>query len=196
MARPVAAREEIARTAPDLAVGQEGDGGRCQSHTDDLRRTGGLRQVRTYKYGWRVAARPRPGTIVAPLAAADCPDTCPTRQTVARLADRWTLLVLDRLATGPIRFGRLRAAIGGVSEKMLAQTLRSLERDGLIVRTVLDGVPPPVEYGLTELGTSLLAPLAVLRAWGGTHVEEMDRARIAYDVRVRAETSEAVAPTR
>lgn len=112
-----------------------------------------------------------------------CPTTCPTRQTLARLADRWTVVIIESMASGTRRFGALRATATGISEKMLTQTLRSLERDGFVHRHVVPGTPPGVEYRLTDLGRSLLEPLNAVRAWGRQNIDDIERARSAYDSR-------------
>ncbi|GAA2850046.1 transcriptional regulator [Actinoplanes cyaneus] len=130
-----------------------------------------------------MAIRLRPGSRLPVHADTDCPTTCPTRQTLSRLADRWTLLLVESLAGDARRFAELRAAATGISEKMLAQTLRSLERDGLVRREVLPGVPPGARYHLTDLGRSLLEPLEAVRAWGRRHMAEVERARLDYDAR-------------
>ncbi|MFD8708328.1 winged helix-turn-helix transcriptional regulator [Kitasatospora sp. NPDC059648] len=88
---------------------------------------------------------------------------------------------MGRLACGTRRFGELRDEIQGISEKMLAQTLRSLERDGLVSREVHPVVPPRVEYRLTELGHTLEGPLAAVREWAEQHINEVERARLRYD---------------
>src|SRR5947209_7071409 len=90
---------------------------------------------------------------------------CPTRAVLATIADKWATLVIDLLGRGPQRFGALRRSIGGISQKMLTQTLRNLERDGLVARRVYPTTPPSVEYSLTPLGHTLSAPLGALRAW-------------------------------
>ena len=100
------------------------------------------------------------------------------------LADKWTVLIVGALAGGPRRFGELRDAIDGVSEKMLTQTLRSLERDGLVTRTVHPVQPPHVEYRLTRLGATLEEPLAALRGWAERHIGEIERARGESDAPV------------
>ena len=92
------------------------------------------------------------------LAAA-----CPTRQVVNRIGDRWSLLVLYALEDGTRRFQELRRAVGGISQKMLTQTLRTLERDGLVQRRIYACVPPKVEYRLTPLGASLSGTIAAIR---------------------------------
>ena len=84
-------------------------------------------------------------------------DRCPTRQVLDRIADKWTVMIVARLAQRTLRFGALKRDIGGISQKMLAQTLRGLERDGLVARTVFAEVPARVEYSLTPLGQTLVA---------------------------------------
>ncbi len=90
---------------------------------------------------------------------------CPSRTVLRHVVDRWTPLVVTVLADGPSRFGELRSRVGGVTPKVLTQTLRSMERDGLVTRTQLPGVPPRVDYELTDLGRSLQAPIGALRTW-------------------------------
>jgi DNA-binding HxlR family transcriptional regulator len=99
------------------------------------------------------------------------------------IADRWTTLVIDLLGQGPRRFGALRRTIGGISQKMLTQTLRTLERVGLVSRRVYPTTPPSVEYALTPLGETLAEPLGALRAWSVAHIEQVLAARAAFDAR-------------
>lgn len=106
---------------------------------------------------------------------------CPSRQALDRIADRWTTLIIRQLAERPYRFGELRRAIDGISQKMLTQTLRGLERDGLVSRRVLPTMPVAVEYALTPLGETLIAPMAAIHAWAEAHVPEMLAARRAYE---------------
>ena len=106
---------------------------------------------------------------------------CATRTILDRIGDRWTVLVVGALTEGPMRFSELSRRIDGVSQKMLTQTLRGLERDGLVTRTVHAAVPPKVEYELTESGRTLTGPLAALDAWARTHIEDVVRSRLAYD---------------
>ena len=132
----------------------------------------------------RTGSRPRPGSRRPAQAVPvhePCTLTCPTRQTLDRLADRWTVVLLEHLGTGAKRFGQLRDSTAGISEKVLTQTLRSLERDGLIARRVHPGAAPQVEYRLTTLGRSLLDPLAMVRSWAQRHIAEIERARLDYD---------------
>ena len=111
-----------------------------------------------------------------PYAAA-----CPTRRVLGIIANKWTSLVIVLLAQGTKRFQQMRREIDGITQKMLTQTLRELERDGLVNRRVYAEVPPRVEYSLTPLGHTLIEPLAALHAWAVAHVEEIEAARAAAD---------------
>ncbi|MFD3998845.1 winged helix-turn-helix transcriptional regulator [Streptomyces sp. NPDC058583] len=102
---------------------------------------------------------------------------CPTRQVLDHISGKWTVLVVDALLEGTLRYTDLSRRIEGVSQKMLTQTLRSLEADGFVTRTVYPTIPPRVEYDLTELGRSLGQPIAALRQWTETHINEIEQAR-------------------
>jgi DNA-binding HxlR family transcriptional regulator len=102
------------------------------------------------------------------------------RDVLDRIGDRWSLLVLLVLAPKTLRFTEVKRAIGDISQRMLSQTLRSLEKDGYISRTVYPTVPPKVEYCLTDLGRSLLARIEPLVEWANSHHEQVRRAREAY----------------
>jgi DNA-binding HxlR family transcriptional regulator len=102
---------------------------------------------------------------------------CPARRTLELLSDKWTPLVLYVLSDGAHRFNELQRRCDGISRKMLTQTLRGLQRDGLVHRTVYPAVPPHTEYNLTHLGESLMTPLASLCAWGAVHLAQIDAAR-------------------
>ena len=106
---------------------------------------------------------------------------CPSRQVLDRIGDTWSVLVVVLLAHGPLRYTELAKRIEGVSPKMLTQTLRGLERDGLIGRTVHAEVPPRVDYELTDLGRSLLDLVRALSRWAETHIGDVQAARVAYD---------------
>ena len=108
---------------------------------------------------------------------------CPTRLILDRVADKWTTLIIGMLsaAEGPVRFSELRRKIAGISQKMLTQTLRGLERDGLVVRTVYPVIPPRVDYSLTPLGHKLEVPLNGLARWAEEHMEWILEAQRAYD---------------
>ncbi|WP_125100624.1 winged helix-turn-helix transcriptional regulator [Leucobacter chromiireducens] len=109
---------------------------------------------------------------------------CPTRQLLDRIGDRWTVLIIGALADGPLRFGELARRVDGVSQKMLTQTLRALERDGLVTRTLFPQVPPRVEYELTDAGRTLRGPLGALDDWAREHMGGVLAARDAYDLAV------------
>ncbi|GAA4263335.1 winged helix-turn-helix transcriptional regulator [Dactylosporangium darangshiense] len=107
--------------------------------------------------------------------------SCPSREVFDRVGERWTGLVLLALQQGTLRFSQLRRQIEGISQKVLTQTLRGLERDGLIIRTVHPTVPVTVEYTLTPLGQSLGGAMDVLRTWAYTHIGDINAARNAYE---------------
>src|SRR5437773_12466971 len=111
---------------------------------------------------------------------------CPSRLVLDRIADKWTALVIQILARGTMRYAELQRAIGGISQKMLTQTLRSLERDGLVQRKGHPVVPPKVEYSLTRLGRTLIEPLHALSRWSEKHLAELqaNRAREGRSVDV------------
>lgn len=102
---------------------------------------------------------------------------CPTRELLDRIGDRWTVLVIGALADGPRRFGDLARRVDGVSQKMLTQTLRALERDGLVTRTQFPQIPPRVEYELTTLGDSLRGAVTVLEEWARANMADVLAAR-------------------
>ena len=107
--------------------------------------------------------------------------TCEIRDLLDRLADKWSLLVVELLGEGTRRFTELRREIDGVSQRMLTLTLRNLERDGLVIRTVYPEIPPRVEYQLTELGRTLTNPLDELWNWAAQHMHSVNEARTNYD---------------
>lgn len=106
---------------------------------------------------------------------------CPTRHILDRIGDRWTVLIVGALQDGSARFSELRRRIEGISQKMLTQTLRGLERDGLVRRTVYPEVPVRVEYALTEAGRTLGEPLRALQEWAVTHLGDVSASQQAYD---------------
>ncbi len=106
---------------------------------------------------------------------------CRTRGVLDRIGDRWTILIIGAMADGqPVRFTDLLYAIEGISQKMLTKNLRALEWDGIITRTVHPSAPVRIDYQLTGLGTTLLAPLAALRAWAVDHLGEVVEAQDAH----------------
>ena len=106
-----------------------------------------------------------------------------------RIGDKWSVMVVGHLTRKTMRFNELRHAIGGISQRMLTLTLRNLERDGLVTRTVFPEIPPRVEYQLTELGRTQTGPLDALRNWAAEHMTSVSEARLNYD-RVHAATAE------
>jgi DNA-binding HxlR family transcriptional regulator len=106
---------------------------------------------------------------------------CPSRKVLELLADKWSLLVIAALTRGFIRNGEILREIGGISQKMLTQTLRVLERDGIVHRTVFAAVPPKVEYGLTDLGKTLIPIIGALGGWAEQHYPEVEQARAEYE---------------
>jgi DNA-binding HxlR family transcriptional regulator len=100
---------------------------------------------------------------------------------LARIGDKWSVLIVSRLGNGPIRFNALKREIGGISQRMLTLTLRGLERDGLITRTVFPTVPPRVDYALTALGRSLLVPVSALGDWARRNRSRIEEARARFD---------------
>src|SRR4051794_38062378 len=106
---------------------------------------------------------------------------CPGHEVLATLSDKWLTLVVSALADGPLRHSELARIVAGASQKMLTQTLRKLERDGLVVRTATASVPPRVDYELTALGYSLLPIQRAIKTWAETHIDAIHQARVSYD---------------
>lgn len=102
---------------------------------------------------------------------------------LARIGDKWSLLIVSKLGDGPLRFNELRRQVTDISQKMLSSTLKVLERDGLVDRTVRSTVPPQVEYTLTDLGRDLLQPVNALAEWTATNTPRIMAARAEYDSR-------------
>lgn len=98
-----------------------------------------------------------------------------------RIGDKWSVLIINRLGDGPRRFNEIKRMIGGISQRMLTLTLRNLERDGLVKRTVTPSVPPRVDYELTDLGRDLLGPISALSAWAIQHTSCIEAARARFD---------------
>ncbi len=105
---------------------------------------------------------------------------CPVRGVLDRLGDKWSVLIVGTLATRPYRFSEIRRAIPDISKRMLTQTLRDLQRDGLVARAVFPTKPPGVEYRLTEMGETLCRPLAALLTWAVTNQTQIETARAAF----------------
>lgn len=107
--------------------------------------------------------------------------TCPSRNLLDRISDKWVTLVMAALSDGDRRFSELARHLAGVSQKMLTQTLRTLERDGLVVRTVTPSVPVRVDYALTTLGASLHGVIQQVKTWAEQNMDDVAAARVAYD---------------
>jgi DNA-binding HxlR family transcriptional regulator len=115
------------------------------------------------------------------------PTSCRAREVLQRVGDKWSVLVIDLLGQGTMRFSELHRAIDGITARMLTVTLRGLERDGIVTRTIHPVIPPRVEYALTPMGRTLLDTIGQLVAWADSHLPEIDAARAAYDARHRCE---------
>ncbi|MFT0847666.1 helix-turn-helix domain-containing protein [Actinomycetaceae bacterium L2_0104] len=131
-------------------------------------------------------SRQRPSAPSSPKADDSHPydpyaKNCPTRQLLDRIGDRWTVLVLGALERGPLRYSDISRTVEGISQKMLTQTLRALERDGLIDRTVFPEIPPHVQYELTTLGCSLREVVRGLEEWCKENMPAIQSARAEYD---------------
>ncbi len=110
------------------------------------------------------------------------PGDCPKVASIlSRVGDKWSILVVSLLGDGPMRFNELRRRVGGISQRMLTLTLRGLERDGFVTRTVFPSVPPRVDYELTALGHSLLFPVRALGAWALRNADEIEDAQRRFD---------------
>src|SRR5919107_1266687 len=125
--------------------------------------------------------RKQEGTPLIP-STLHVPEDCrAVSEVLARVGDKWTVLVVGELGAGPKRFNEIRRALGSISQRMLTLTLRGLERDGLVTRTVFPTVPPRVDYELTKLGRSLLEPVNGLSLWARKHRAAMEESRARFD---------------
>jgi DNA-binding HxlR family transcriptional regulator len=120
---------------------------------------------------------------MSPSARKCRPEDCPVREVLNRIGDKWSVLVVALLGDGPRRFTELRRSIDGISQRMLTLTLRGLERDGMVTRTVHPTIPPRVDYELTRMGRTLLVPLRELADWADKHRAAIQESRARYDVR-------------
>jgi DNA-binding HxlR family transcriptional regulator len=111
------------------------------------------------------------------------PTTCRAREVLQRVGDKWSVLAIDLLGQGTMRFSELHRAIDGITARMLTVTLRGLERDGIVTRTIHPVIPPRVDYALTPMGRTLLDTIGQLVTWADSHLPEIDAARAAYDAR-------------
>jgi DNA-binding HxlR family transcriptional regulator len=121
------------------------------------------------------------GTFLIPRHPHRTEDCRAISEILQRVGDKWTVLVVGKLGDGSMRFNELRSAVGGISQKMLTTTLRGLERDGFVTRTVFPTIPPRVDYELTRLGRSLLEPVNELSLWARKHRAAMEEARTRFD---------------
>jgi DNA-binding HxlR family transcriptional regulator len=147
----------------------------------------------------------QPGTAGPPAAngaagpASGAPGVtltrCRVREILERVGDKWSLFVISCLGDGPKRFTALKRSVDGISQRMLTVTLRGLERDGIVSRTMYPVMPPRVDYELTPLGRTLLDAVGALMTWADAHLDEVDAARAAYDARTLA-WSPPTAPAR
>src|SRR5215475_1675358 len=126
-------------------------------------------------------ARRQEGTRMIPGDLHVAEDCRAVSEVLARVGDKWTVLVVSALGDGPKRFNELRRALGSISQRMLTLTLRALERDGLVTRTVFPTIPPRVDYELTKLGRSLLGPVSELGLWARKNRSAIQNSRQRYD---------------
>lgn len=108
---------------------------------------------------------------------------------LARVGDKWSVLIVMLLCGGPRRFNEIKRQVGGISQRMLTLTLKGLERDGMVTRTQFPTIPPRVDYALTPLGRSLSEPVLALGSWARSHIDEIDAARQRFDGRSRGAVS-------
>ncbi len=109
-------------------------------------------------------------------------ECCTATAILSRIGDKWSLLIVMMLSGGPRRFNEIKRMVDGISQRMLTLTLRGLERDGLVSRTVYPNIPPKVEYALTALGVSLCEPVSALGRWAVHHKTEIERAQARFDI--------------
>jgi DNA-binding HxlR family transcriptional regulator len=150
------------------------------------------------------ASRPQEGTLKSPghikvtrsgSGGITTDENCVlAREVLDRVGDKWSVLAIVLLGDGSKRFSELRRMIEGISQRMLSLTLRGLERDGLVNRTVFPTVPPQVEYALTPLGQTLLKTVTELASWATNNGREIQHARIAYDMRTVAQQADEIGP--
>ena len=128
------------------------------------------------------ARRKQEGTSVIPANLHVAEECRAVSEVLARVGDKWTILVVNELGNGPHRFNEIRRALGSISQRMLTLTLRGLERDGLVTRTVFPTIPPKVEYALTPLGRSLLVPVSGIGLWARQNRSAIQEARKRFDI--------------
>jgi DNA-binding HxlR family transcriptional regulator len=121
-----------------------------------------------------------------PLGGTSVSNSCRAREVLQRVGDKWSMYVIDLLGQGTMRFSELNRAVDGITARMLTVTLRGLERDGIVTRTIHPVIPPRVEYALTPMGRTLLDAIGQLVTWADNHLPEIEAARAAYDARYQA----------
>jgi DNA-binding HxlR family transcriptional regulator len=130
---------------------------------------------------------PLRATDCEPLGSASELSPCRAREVLQRVGDKWSMYVIDLLGQGTMRFSELHRSIDGITARMLTVTLRGLERDGIVTRTIHPVIPPRVEYDLTPMGQTLLNAIGQLVTWADSHLPEISAAQAAYDARRPAE---------
>ena len=120
-----------------------------------------------------------------PAGSASEPSACRAREVLQRVGDKWSMYVIDLLGQGTMRFSELNRAVDGITARMLTVTLRGLERDGIVTRTIHPVIPPRVDYALTPMGLTLLDAIGALVSWADTHLPEISAAQAVYDARRR-----------
>jgi DNA-binding HxlR family transcriptional regulator len=113
------------------------------------------------------------------------PSACRAREVLQRVGDKWSMYVIDLLGQGTMRFSELNRAVDGITARMLTVTLRGLERDGIVTRTIHPVIPPRVDYALTPMGLTLLDAIGALVSWADSHLPEISAAQAVYDARRR-----------
>jgi DNA-binding HxlR family transcriptional regulator len=126
--------------------------------------------------------------VTVQLPALPSEDCRAVSSILARVGDKWSVLIIMMLGKGPKRFNEIKRMVGGISQRMLTLTLRGLERDGLVTRTVFPTVPPRVDYELTPLGRSLWQPVEALGQWAQFHIKDINKARDKFDRRAKPTT--------
>ena len=126
---------------------------------------------------------------VLPPSAHESSDCRGVASVLARVGDKWSVFVIMMLGDGPLRFNELKRMVGGISQRMLTLTLRGLERDGLVTRTVFPTIPPRVDYELTDLGRGLSKPVEALGKWAFDHRVEIEGARAKFDEKNASKTN-------
>ncbi len=130
---------------------------------------------------WILERKAQGGTFLEHGDNLVTPDCRAVADILARIGDKWTVFVVQSLSDGPRRFTEIKRVINGISQRMLTLTLRGLERDGFVTRTVTPSIPPRVDYELTELGSTLIGPLHSIGEWAMTHRQRVEDARATYD---------------